>query len=416
MPAHDPATAEPLEVLRLGNEGDGIAEGPDGAVFIPGALPGETVARDRGGRPGTRIGSTSPERRPVALCPHFPACGGCTVQHMDDPLYTRWKAGLLKAAVATQGLDIEAAPMISVPQRSRRRAAFGGSLTSSGFVLGFHARGTHDIVPMTACAVLAPEIVAALPLLRSIGARVAEPDGEIRLSVLVAREGLDVTVSAGKGRGDGRLQVDLARLASAGPVARLTLNGDPLVQRAVPTVLIAGVAVSPPPAAFLQAATEAERAMGDLAVSGLPRKAKRAADLFAGLGTLALALAPRVAVEAFDSDRRLIDALTHATRHAQGLKPVAANVRDLFRDPLSPRELDRFDAVVFDPPRAGAKVQAEAIAKSKVQRVIAVSCNPATLARDLAILVAGGYAIRSLTPIDQFLYTPHLEAVAILSR
>ena len=156
--------------------------------------------------------------------------------------------------------------------------------------------------------------------------------------------------------------------------------------------------------------------MASLALSALPKKAKRAADLFAGLGTLTLPLASRLAVEAFDSDRRLIDALIRSNRHAQGLKPVSAVVRDLFRDPLSTRELDRFDAVVFDPPRAGAKAQAEALAKSKVPAIVAVSCNPATLGRDLAILVAGGYVVRSVTPIDQFLFTPHLEAVAILSR
>jgi 23S rRNA (uracil1939-C5)-methyltransferase len=405
-----------LRIERLGTEGDGVADTASGPVFVRGALPGEQVATDAAGRAGARIGPASPERRQSALCPHFPACGGCTVQHMDDGLYVRWKAGLLETALRTHGLAVKPSPAISVPRNSRRRAAFGGRHTAAGFLLGFHARGSHDIVDMASCAVLAPEIIAALPVLRSIGARVAEPGGEVRVSVLVAREGLDVTVSAGKGRADGRLERDVARLAGTGPVARLTLNGAPLVQRAEPSVLVAGVAVVPPPAAFLQAAAEAEAAMASLALSALPIKAKRAADLFAGLGTLTLPLASRLAVEAFDSDRRLIDALIRSSRHAQGLKPVSAVVRDLFRDPLSTRELDRFDAVVFDPPRAGAKAQAEALAKSKVPAIVAVSCNPATLGRDLAILVAGGYVVRSVTPIDQFLFTPHLEAVAILSR
>lgn len=415
MAASDPQSAV-ARIVRIGAEGDGIADGVSGPIYAPGALPGEDVAFEANGQPGTRVGPASPERRQSALCPHFPACGGCTVQHMNDALYVSWKAGLLEMALRPHGLAVAPGPMISVPRNSRRRAAFGGRHTPTGFAFGFHARASHDIVDMVSCAVLAPEIITALPHLRAIAARVAEPGGEVRVSVLVAREGLDVTVSAGKGRGDGRLEVDVARLAAAGAIARLTLNGAPLVQKAEPSVLVAGVAVVPPPAAFLQAAPDAEAAMGALALSALPKRAKRVADLFAGIGTLTFPLASRVAVEAFDSDRRLIEALTRASRHAQGLKPVAAVVRDLFRDPLSPRELDRFDAVVFDPPRAGAKAQAEALAKSKVPAVVAVSCNPATLGRDLAILVAGGYGIRSVTPVDQFLFTPHLEAVAILTR
>ncbi len=178
---------------------------------------------------------------------------------------------------------------------------------------------------------------------------------------------------------------------------------------------MAGVAVVPPPAAFLQAAAEAEEYMARLVVEALG-KARRAADLFAGLGTFAFAMARRASVLAVDGSRDLIEAMTKAHRAATGLKPIEGKVRDLLLDPLSPRELSSFDAVVFDPPRSGAKAQADALARSDVPVVVAISCNPQSLARDLRILMDGGYALKSIAPVDQFLFTPHLEAVAVLTK
>lgn len=408
--------ADEIEIMRLGGEGDGVGEGPDGAVYVPRALPGERTVMGLDGA-WQVVGDPSPRRRREALCPHFPVCGGCTLQHMDEALYRDWKANLLGSAFERQGLTVAVEPMVSVSARSRRRATLSGRHTPSGFVFGFHTTRSHDIVPVTHCAVLSPMIVAALEELRLIAARAApRPDGEARLSVLVASQGLDVTVSAGRGPADRLMVADLARIAASGPVVRLTVNGETAVQRTTPTIPLAGVDVVPPPAAFLQAVAEAEAAIATLIVGSLPKKSKHVADLFAGLGTFSFALAARVQVHAFDSDRGLIEALISAARGTAGLKPITTTVRDLFRDPLSPKELARFDAVVFDPPRAGAKAQAEALARSTVRRVVAVSCNPATLARDVALLVDGGYAIERVVPIDQFLYTPHLEAVVVLGR
>ena len=173
--------------------------------------------------------------------------------------------------------------------------------------------------------------------------------------------------------------------------------------------------VVPPPGAFFQAVPEAEQAMIARVTAALG-KTKEVGDLFCGIGTLTLPIAQKARVRAFDADRRAIDALNEAQKRNQGLKPFTARARDLFRDPLSPMEMKDLDAVVLDPPRAGARAQCERIAKSKVPRVVMVSCNPATLARDLRILLDGGYGLTAVTPIDQFLYTPHLEAVAVLSR
>lgn len=408
--------ADEIEIVRLGGEGDGVGEGSAGAVYVPRALPGERVVLGADGA-WTVQGDASSQRRSEALCPHFPACGGCTLQHMDETLYRAWKSQLLTSALARQGLNVVVEPMLSVPLHSRRRATLSGRHTPSGFVFGFHAIRSHEIVPITQCAVLAPAIVGALEGLRQIAARAApRPDGEARLSVLATRDGLDVTVSAGRGPPDRLMVTDLARIVAPVPVVRLTVNGETAVQRATPTIPLAGVDVVPPPAAFLQAVAEAETAMSRIILEALSKRTKHVADLFAGLGTFSFALAARAQVHAYDSDRTSIEALTRAARGAAGLKPITTTVRDLFRDPLSPNELARFDAVVFDPPRAGAKGQAETLARSKVRRVVAVSCNPATLARDVALLVEGGYVIERVVPIDQFLYTPHLESVVVLGR
>ena len=404
-----------IVISGLGGEGDGIAEKGDERVFVPRALPGESLASDGAG--GWALsGPASPERRVTALCPHFPACGGCTVQHMGDDLYRGWKSRLLAAAFAKVGLEVAPEPMISVPAGSRRRASLSGRRRDGGFVLGFHSAASQTIVPMAACAVLAEPIVRALPLLRRIGELAGpRPHGEVRLSVLAAREGLDVTLTAGR-RVDERVVAELARHALAGSVIRLTWNGEPIIDATRPTVAMSGVVVTPPPGAFLQASFEAEAAMAAIVADAVPARTRRVADLFAGLGTFAFAVAPRAPVEAYDGDRRLIAAMSDAARRASRLKPIEGRVRDLYRDPLSPRELERFEMVVLDPPRAGAKAQAEAIAASGLKRVVAVSCNPATLARDVAILAAAGFEIERLVPVDQFLWTSHLEAVAVLRR
>jgi 23S rRNA (uracil1939-C5)-methyltransferase len=208
----------------------------------------------------------------------------------------------------------------------------------------------------------------------------------------------------------------LAKLAEDLHLARLTVAGEIIVVRAPPHITLDGVAVEVPQSIFLQAVPEAERLLIELVVAALPKKVRRVADLFCGVGTFAFALARRAQVLALDSDKRAIAALTAAARHAPGLKPIEARVRDLFRDPMSARELDGFDCIVLDPPRAGAEDQARRLAKSKVPAVIAVSCAPATLARDARILIDGGYRMGPVTPVDQFLFSPHVEAVMAFTR
>lgn len=404
----------PVVITSLGAQGDGIAATASGELHIPLALPGETVTLAADGR-AKLVGPPSPDRRSQPLCPHFPACGGCTLQHMSESLYRTWKGGRLADALAQRGLPFVTDPLRSVPPGTRRRATFTGRWIDGAFRLGFHGPRSHALEPITACAVLRPAIIAALPALTRIGERLCRRDEALRAQVLAADNGLDVALDT-DGRARTRFdRAEIAGLAREARIVRLTLDGEPAVQLAAPIVTIAGTPVIPPPGAFLQAAAEADGLLADLVLAGLG-KSKRVADLFAGLGTLSLAVAAKARVLAVDSDMGLLGALTAAHRQAQGLKPIDTLRRDLFRDPLSPKELEAFDAVVLDPPRAGARAQAEALARSKVGRLVMVSCNPATLARDLRTLVDGGYRLERATPVDQFLYTAHLEAVAVLRR
>ena len=402
--------AETLDIVALGAQGDGIAETGQGPRYVPFVLPGERVRATDGGLPEI-FSAPSPDRI-APVCRHFGVCGGCVAQHMSASLYAEWKRNIVVEAFRQRGLEPDIGALVHVPPASRRRAVLTAHRAGSDIVLGYHRRASHDVFQMAECPVLEPDIVRRLPGLRALA--VALPARESRITVLHTRAGLDVAVEA-SARSSPALLSHLAQVAAEHGFARVVIDGETVVQRASPVLDLDGVALAPPPGIFLQAVQHAEAAM-IAHVRDAAGKSKRIADLFCGLGTFTFALARRARVLAMDSDARAIAALGDAVRHAQGLKPIEMRVRDLFRDPLSPRELEGFDTIVFDPPRAGAKAQAEALAKSRVSTVIAVSCNPATLARDTRALVDGGYRIASVVPIDQFLYSAHVEVVATLHR
>jgi 23S rRNA (uracil1939-C5)-methyltransferase len=241
------------------------------------------------------------------------------------------------------------------------------------------------------------------------------PARETRLTVLLTRSGLDIAITHSARHLGPDAVAGLGRVAAHHRIARVTVNGEAMLERAAPALSLGGVDAVVPPGAFVQAAEAAELEIGRLVVGAIGR-AKRVADLFCGIGTLTFPIARLSRVLAVDGDQAAIAALDAAARHAQGLKPIETKVRDLFREPLSPRELKDCDAAIFDPPRAGAKAQAERLAKSDVPVAVAVSCDPGTLARDVRLLVDGGYRIESVTPIDQFLFSAHVEVVAVLRR
>jgi 23S rRNA (uracil1939-C5)-methyltransferase len=404
--------AAEVEIARLGAQGDGVAEIGGESVFVPFALPGERWRV--GGGEAVRLAESTERRAPI--CRHFGLCGGCVAQHMSDRLEDEWKRDIVMQAFRHRGIAADVAPVRRVKPHSRRRAFLGVERRGADVIIGFREEGQHKLVDLKECPVLDPAIVAAVDRLREM-ARIAMPEGQGgRLVVTRLDRGLDVSFDNGLKTLEPSARAELAALAQAANLIRLTVAGELIVLGGTPTVTIGGVEVEPVPSAFLQAVPEAEAMLIELVLAALPRKPKRIADLFSGTGTFTFALARRAAVTAFDGDKRAIGALGSAAKRAQGLKPIEARVRDLFREPLSARELDQFDAVVLDPPRAGAAAQVERLAKSKVPVVIAVSCNPATLARDARALIDGGYALGPVTPIDQFLFSPHVEAVTVLRR
>jgi 23S rRNA (uracil1939-C5)-methyltransferase len=332
---------------------------------------------------------------------------------MSDALYAGWKRGTVVEALRHRGIDAEVAPLARIPPASRRRAVLTAKRTAAEIVLGYHRRKSHELFAVEECPILAHAIVDQFEALRALARTLGAPSA--RLTVLATSSGLDLAFETEKPVPPSARTDLVQAAASLLRIARIAVNGDIAFERARPALDIRGAAVAPPAGAFVQAVAEAERMMADAILAATP-KAKRIADLFAGIGTFTLRLARRARMLAVDSDRRAIAALETAARQAQGLKPIETRVRDLFRDPLSPRELDGFDAVVFDPPYAGAKAQAEGLARAKVPVIVAVSCNPATLARDLRILIDGGYRLGTVTPLDQFLYAAHVEVVAVLRR
>jgi 23S rRNA (uracil1939-C5)-methyltransferase len=403
-----------MEITRLGAHGDGVAEGPEGAIYVPFTLPGERVLAEAAGSRATpvEIVQASPDRVPP-VCPYFGACGGCALQHLGWQRYLEWKRERVVEALAAQRIEAEVAPVRAFAVHSRRRATFTAMKTGRELVFGFRRALSHDIIDISQCPILLPGLEAALPALRTLCAALLL-QGAARVLVTACDNGLDLLIEP-EGRQRPAMTPALAALAQQAGIVRLAWRTDILFSAAPAQVMLAGVAVEPPPGVFLQAAPEAEMAMAEL-IADMVGKAKTTADLFAGLGTFTLALARRAKVTAVETDAAMLAALAAAARRTSGLKPITTLRRDLFREPLAPGELNAFDAVVFDPPRAGAIAQARTLARSKVARVVAVSCNPASFARDARALIDGGYQIGRVTPIDQFIFSPHVELVASFTR
>ncbi len=404
-----------ITIRSMGAGGDGVANLPDGQLFVPFTLPGEVanVARDKNRATVMALLETSPERQDPA-CQHFEDCGGCALQHWQDEPYRAWKRELVVSALKGRGLEVEVDELVACQPQSRRRATFAARKTEKGVLLGFNRHQSHEIIDIVECAVTVPEIISRLDDLRELGALIAPGSKPFKLAATVTASGLDLAAS-GCGTLSDEQRRALTALMMKKDFARLSHEGEIIVEPKKPVIHFGKVPVPVPPGCFLQATVDAEEAMVSLVQAHLG-KAKRVADLFCGVGTFALRIAEKSAVHAIENDSPALAALDRGIRHVQGLKPVSVERRDLFRRPLMPKELLPYNAVVFDPPRAGAEEQALELARSKVEKVVAISCNPVTLARDLAILVKGGYRITRVTPIDQFLWSPHVEAVATLVK
>lgn len=402
-------TATHLTIHRLGHQGDGIAPGP---VFVPLTLPGEVVEGVvEGDRMETPRILTPSVDRVRAPCAHYRSCGGCSLMHATDRFVAEWKAGVIAAALAAHGIAALIRPTLTSPARTRRRATLAGRRMKKGALVGFHARRSDVIVPIADCQVLAPPLVALIPFLEEMTQLGGSRSGTLAFALTLTETGIDCAVTGGKAL-DAGLRAALPRFRDR--IARLTWGDEPVYADAAPVLRFGPARVAPPPGAFLQATPEGEAALV-AAVTEALEGATRIADLFAGAGTFALPLARRAAVHAVEGEAALLAALDHAARHAEGLRPVTTECRDLFRNPILPEDLRRLDGVAIDPPRAGAEAQTRALAAAQLPRIAMVSCNPVTFARDAALLIQGGYRLNWVQPVDQFRWTPHIELAASLS-
>jgi len=406
-------------IARLGSRGDGIADTAAGTIYVPYALPGETAEVEPWpGHPDRRqlikIDVASSDRI-VPICPHFGVCGGCALQHLATARYRDWKRALVVAALERAGLDAPVDDLVDAHGEGRRRAVFHSRVSARDVIeVGFSALKAHHVVAIDHCPILAPGLAGAIEAAWAIAEALAATHKPLDIQVTATDAGLDVDVRGSRALSAADMTA-LARVAERRNLARLTRHGEIVAQRMLPTIRIGRAQLVLPPAAFLQATAAGEANLARL-VEAHCGDANTVADLFCGVGPLALRLAERARVTAADNDADAITALGRAAAATRGLKPVATQVRDLFRSPLVPAELKRFDAVVFDPPRQGAEAQTYELAASIVPAVVAVSCNPTTFARDARILLDGGYRLVRVTPVDQFLYSAHVEVVACFKK
>ncbi len=405
-----------LRIDRLGARGEGIALADDKRIFVPYALAGEDVAVEIEDDHGRLIDivRASPQRI-AAICSHYGNCGGCAVQALAPDAYRAWKRDLVVGALRNAGLEtLSVGALVDAHGAGRRRATFHARVDAGRARVGFMAARSHRLIEIDACPLFAPELEGAAAAARDIAQILASRGKPLDIAVTATSAGLDVDLR-GVGPLAGTEPEALIEVALRHDLARLSNHGGLIALRRRPYVEIGGVRAPLPPGAFLQATAAGETALATRVVAAM-RSAKRVADLFCGVGTFALRLAPFAEVEAYDEGVAAIDALNAAAAGVNGLRPLAARRRDLFARPLAGAELAGFDAIVFDPPRAGAKAQAEALAQSGVPLVAAVSCNAQSFCRDAAILIKGGYSVSEITPVDQFRYAPHVEIFALFSR
>jgi 23S rRNA (uracil1939-C5)-methyltransferase len=413
-----------LAVERLGAQGDGIAQHRGEPVFLPFTVPGDRVraglgARRGGGREGRVVEWLARGKgRGDPPCTHFGLCGGCALQHLDQASYRAFKLGALRSALERVGIDPRIVQPLRVVAAARRRARLGLVRPRNPHLparIGYRARFRHDLVDLAQCVVLEPALFKLVAELRLVAGELLPPGGTAEVTLTRTDSGVDLLLETTERPGLAAFGA-LARFAEHHELARIVWRVPSeeilVVERSPVRVVLLGVAVPYPPGAFLQASEAAEAILVEEVLAGIgPRRP--VLDLYAGLGAFTFALAPGGGVHAVEGDERAVTALAHA---ASGRGGITVERRNLALDPLPPEALTAYAAAVFDPPRAGALRQVAALAASTIPTVVAVSCNPATFARDAARLVAGGFCLERVVPVDQFVWTPHLELAAVFRR
>jgi len=400
------------KIRRLGHHGDGIADGP---LFAPVTLPGEVVTGDPVDQAleNVRIVTPSPDRV-AAPCRHFKACGGCKLQHASDAFVADWKVGVVRSALDAHDLETEFRPIQTSPAQSRRRATFAAKRTKKGAMAGFYGRASDVVIEIPDCQLLHPDLMGGLKVAEELALIGTSRKAALAVTVTLADSGLDVAVAQGKLL-DGPLRMALAQLCEQLGLARLTWEDEVIAMRQPPLQRFGRAQVLPPPGAFMQATKQGETALL-ASVREAVGDAAHIADLFAGCGTFALPLSEKARVHAVESEAEMLAALDQGWRMAEGLKPVTTEARDLYRRPMLPDEMKKLDAIVIDPPRAGAERQVVEICLAKVPRVAFVSCNPVTFARDAQMLCKAGYRLNWVQVVDQFRWSSHVEIAASFTQ
>ncbi|KEP70440.1 RNA methyltransferase [Thioclava dalianensis] len=403
------------QIERLSLHADGVAHGPEGTVHVAMALPGETVDGSvvDGKIAAPKIVTPSAERV-AAPCPHYRACGGCAIQHASEEFTARWKGDVVRQALAARGIEAPEVPVDTSPLRSRRRATLAGRRTKKGAMIGFHARASDTLVEVPNCLILRPELMAVIPALNEATLIGGSRKGEIAFALSHSEAGVDVSATGGK-ETDRKQFEALADLARRSDLARLSWNGEVIAERHAPLQRFGAAQVAPPPGAFLQATAHGEAALVAFVRDAVGDVAQ-VADLFAGCGTFSLPLAAQAEVHAVEAWAAMTEALDQGWRQSKGLHRLSTEARDLFRRPLLPDEINRYDAVVIDPPRAGAESQVREICSSRLRRLVHVSCNPVTFAREAATLIGAGFRLERLLVVDQFRFSAHVEVAALFTR
>ncbi len=407
---------EPIEevsIVALDAHGHGLTA--NGAI-IPGALPGERALVKVKGKQAEHVETLarSPERA-APICPWFGTCGGCAAQHMSTLLYQAWKRGLLVEALKREGVAAKVGALIDAHGAGRRRATFHARFPhGEPDEVGFMRARSHDIIAIDKCPLFSPGMAGAIPAAHALSGDLRGLMKPLDIGVTATLDGLDVDLRGSGPLGRAETQ-KLAQTADALDLARVSNHGEILIERRSPRIAFGEALARLPPGGFLQATEAGELWLSEFAEGALA-DAKKVADLFCGAGAFALRLARRRQIFAADADPAAIGALARTAATTPGLRKLEAETRDLFRCPLRADELATFDAALIDPPRAGAIEQARALAASTLPLVVSISCNAATFARDARVLIDGGFQVESVTPLDQFRFSAHVEIAAVFRR
>ncbi len=400
-------------ISSLGTKGDGIAEVDGARLHVQFALPGERVEIEVFGNDALLLGVIEPSKeRLEPFCPHFGTCGGCRMQHAGPAIYEPWKRDIVVSALRNARIDAPVAALVAAHGTGRRRVTLHIRFERRKAQAGFMAARSHLLIDLETCPVLTPALAKSPDIARALAQPFESLGKPLDVQITDSANGLDVDIR-GSGEITPALRLLLSQMAGRLDLARLSLHGEVIVERRAPFHRMGLSMVTPPPGGFLQATAAGEEALGAL-VHAAVGKAKRVADLFCGVGPFALRLATKSTVFAADFGKDAIGALDRGWRGTTGLRQIRSEARDLFRRPLLAHELAEFDAIVLDPPRAGAEAQVRQLALTKsVPLVVYVSCDPQSFARDASVLISAGYVLENVTPVDQFAWSAHVELVGV---